>query len=101
IGTASGLVSIFSSFGGATPEADQARRIALGIAEAMNCTIAGLVVAVPALIAQVLFSRHVESLAHRMGSLVSGAIDACWHHFHAGQDGQDPAPPVRIPLRRR
>ena len=81
IGTVSGLVSIFSSLGtGTAQNAEQAKAIALGIAEAMNTTIAGLVVAVPALIAQVLYTRQVESLALRLSTLVSTFLDTCWSH---------------------
>lgn len=79
IGTVSGLVRIFSSLGTSSSQnAEQARQIALGIAEAMNTTIAGLVVAVPALIAQVLYSRQVERLALRLATLVSDFLDTCW-----------------------
>jgi biopolymer transport protein ExbB len=81
IGTVSGLVRIFSSLGTSTGQtAEQAKQIALGIAEAMNTTIAGLVVAVPALIAQVLYSRQVERLALRLSTLVSNFLDTCWNH---------------------
>lgn len=79
IGTVSGLVRIFSSLGGGTGQtAEQARQIALGIAEAMNTTIAGLVVAVPAIIAQVLYSRHLERLSLRLSTLVTNFLDTCW-----------------------
>jgi biopolymer transport protein ExbB len=77
IGTVSGLVRIFSNFG-EERNAAAAQQIAAGIAEAMNTTIAGLAVAVPALIAQVFFSRRVEHYALRMGSLVNNALDAVW-----------------------
>ncbi len=77
IGTVSGLVRIFSNFG-EERNAAAAQQIAAGIAEAMNTTIAGLAVAVPALIAQVIFSRRVEHYALRMGSLVNNALDAVW-----------------------
>lgn len=81
IGTVSGLVRIFGSLGtGSAQTAEQAQAIALGIAEAMNTTIAGLVVAVPALIAQVLYSRHLERLALRLSTLVTNFLDTCWSH---------------------
>ena len=81
IGTVSGLVKIFSSLGSGTGQtAAQAQAIALGIAEAMNATIAGLVVAVPALIAQVLYSRHLERLALRLSTLVTNFLETCWSH---------------------
>lgn len=78
IGTVSGLVRIFSNFGGGASDAAAAQEIAAGIAEAMNTTIAGLAVAVPALIAQVFFSRKVERCALRMSSLVQNTLDAVW-----------------------
>lgn len=78
IGTVSGLVRIFANFGGTAKDAAAAQEIAAGIAEAMNTTIAGLAVAVPALIAQVWFSRKVERMALRMGSIVNNALDAVW-----------------------
>lgn len=78
IGTVSGLVRIFSNFGEGSKDAAAAQEIAAGIAEAMNTTIAGLGVAVPALIAQVFFSRKVERCALRMSSLVQNTLDAMW-----------------------
>ena len=78
IGTVSGLVRIFSNFGGGSSDAAAAQEIAAGIAEAMNTTIAGLAVAVPALMAQVFFSRKVERCALRMSSLVQNTLDAVW-----------------------
>jgi biopolymer transport protein ExbB len=81
IGTVSGLVKIFGSLGTSTAQtAQQAQQIALGIAEAMNTTIAGLVVAVPALIAQVLYTRHLERIALRLSTLVTDFLDTCWSH---------------------
>lgn len=93
IGTVSGLVTIFSAFGEAAQSAAQARAIALGIAEAMNTTIAGLVVAVPSLIAQVLFTRQVEKYALRLGVLVNGLLDACQRHFQV-EEAAVPASPA-------
>lgn len=79
IGTVSGLVKIFGSLGTSSAQtAQQAQQIALGIAEAMNTTIAGLVVAVPALIAQVLYTRHLERIALRLSTLVTDFLDTCW-----------------------
>lgn len=96
IGTVSGLVRIFGSLGTGTAQtAQQAQQIALGIAEAMNATIAGLVVAVPALVAQVLYSRHVERLALRLSTLVTDFLDTCWGTTatvpEAGADRRAPA----------
>jgi biopolymer transport protein ExbB len=78
IGTVSGLVRIFGNFGDGGRDAAAAQEIAGGIAEAMNTTIAGLAVAVPALIAQVFFSRKVERCALRMSTLVNNTLEAVW-----------------------
>ncbi|MES2706254.1 MAG: MotA/TolQ/ExbB proton channel family protein [Verrucomicrobiota bacterium] len=85
IGTVSGLVRIFSSLGTTSAQsAAQAREIAHGIAEAMNTTIAGLVVAVPAIIAQVLYSRQLERIALRLSTLITDFLDTCWSHSPNG-----------------
>lgn len=78
IGTVGGLVTIFANFGGDTKSADQASRIAAGISEAMNATIAGLAVAVPAVIAQFWFSRRTETASLRMSSIINRALDSVW-----------------------
>ena len=78
IGTVAGLVRIFGALGTAEEDTDRAATIAAGIAEAMNATIAGLVVAVPALIAYVMFNRHVERCASEMGVLVNRALNTLW-----------------------
>ncbi len=67
MGTILGLIRIFGSAGNnADPTA-----IAAGIAEAMYCTVAGLIVAIPALIAYSLFSRHIEALTIDLETLCS------------------------------
>ena len=59
LGTASGLVQIFSVFG-----MDESHgMIAQGIAQALNTTIAGLAIATPAVIAHVYYSRKLPSAA--------------------------------------
>lgn len=78
IGTVGGLVRVFGNFGEAAKTAAAAQEIAAGIAEVMTTTIAGLAVAVPALIAQVYFSRKIERTALRMASLVNQSLDAAW-----------------------
>lgn len=67
MGTILGLIRIFGNAGNnADPTA-----IAAGIAEAMYCTVAGLIVAIPALIAYSLFSRHIEALTIDLETLCS------------------------------
>jgi biopolymer transport protein ExbB len=71
MGTILGLIRIFSSAGHADELSAQSAQIAAGIAEAMYCTVAGLIVAIPALIAHSLFSRHIEALTIDLETLCS------------------------------
>jgi biopolymer transport protein ExbB len=71
MGTILGLIRIFSSAGNAADLSLQGSQIAAGIAEAMYCTVAGIFVAIPALIAHSLFSRHIEALTIDLETLCS------------------------------
>jgi biopolymer transport protein ExbB len=71
MGTILGLIRIFGAAGGSTDLSAQGTAIAGGIAEAMYCTVAGLFVAIPALIAHSLFSRHIEALTIDLETLCS------------------------------
>jgi biopolymer transport protein ExbB len=73
IGTVSGLVHVFSGLGISTGASDT-KGVALGISEALNCTIFGLSIAVPALIGFSYFSKKVEVMSVEMESLVSDLI---------------------------
>ncbi len=59
LGTLSGLVGIFGNIG----DHGDPQMVANGISEALNCTIVGLGVAVPNLVAYNYFTRRVEVLA--------------------------------------
>lgn len=74
LGTVSGLVSVFSTLGASEVGGADPTQIALGIAEALNTTIAGLAVAVPAVIAHSFFTRKIERMAVRMEVLLSSLI---------------------------
>jgi biopolymer transport protein ExbB len=91
IGTVSGLVHVFSGLGLSTGGSDT-KAVALGISEALNCTIFGLSIAVPALIAFSYFSKKVEVMSVEMESLVSDLIAKCY--YGRPQSG-DPLPPSR------
>lgn len=67
LGTASGLVTVFSDFGG---DGDN-KAIAKGIAMALSTTIAGLAVAVPSVIAYSYFNRRLETIAARLELVLS------------------------------
>ena len=73
IGTVSGLLHVFSGLGLATGGSDT-KAVALGISEALNCTVFGLSIAVPALIGFSYFSKKIEVMSVEMESLVSDLI---------------------------
>ncbi len=62
LGTVSGLVVVFSSYLD-QGMASQGPILAKGIAEALNTTVFGLVVAIPSMMAHGIFSRRVEAYA--------------------------------------
>jgi biopolymer transport protein ExbB len=78
IGTVSGLVHVFASLGVSAGSADP-KMIARGISEALNCTVFGLGIAVPALIAFVYFSKKVEVMSVEMESLVTDLLSKCYY----------------------
>jgi biopolymer transport protein ExbB len=89
IGTVSGLIHVFASLGLSAGSAD-AKQIALGISEALSCTIFGLGIAVPSLVAFVYFSKKVEVMSVEMESLVTDLLSKCYYGRLAGE-----APPSR------
>jgi biopolymer transport protein ExbB len=93
IGTVSGLIHVFASLGLSAGAAD-AKRIALGISEALSCTIFGLGIAVPSLIAFVYFSKRVEVLSVEMESLVTDLLSKLYYGRLAGET---PASRTTIP----
>ena len=96
IGTVSGLIHVFASLGLSAGAAD-AKRIALGISEALTCTIFGLGIAVPGLVAFVYFSKKVEVMSVEMESLVTDLLSKLY--FGRGEmPAPKPAMPVRAPV---
>jgi len=67
LGTLSGLVGIFGNIG----NHGDPQLVANGISEALNCTIVGLGVAVPNLIADKYFTRRVEVVSIELESLTT------------------------------
>lgn len=78
IGTVSGLLHVFSGLGLNTGASDT-KAVALGISEALNCTVFGLSIAVPALIGFSYFSKKIEVMSVEMESLVSDLIAKCYY----------------------
>jgi biopolymer transport protein ExbB len=67
LGTVSGLIGIFQSIG-TESIATQGILIARGIAEALNTTVAGLVIAIPSLIAHSYYTKKIEAMSAEMES---------------------------------
>jgi len=76
LGTVAGLVSVFAVLGKAGGEAPEHAQLATGIARALGTTIAGLAVAIPAVIAHGHFTSLLEKTAVRVEQLVGRAITA-------------------------
>ena len=94
IGTVSGLMKVFESLGLSAGSAD-AKRIALGISEALSCTIFGLGISVPTLIAFVYFSKKVEVMSVEMESLVTDLLSKCYYGRMAGETPPRTTMPAR------
>jgi biopolymer transport protein ExbB len=75
LGTVTGLTQVFSGFSAETGLPDPGAFIA-GIALALNTTILGLAIAIPALVAHGYLMRRVESLAARIGLGVQALLQS-------------------------
>lgn len=89
IGTVSGLVHVFSGLGLSAGGSDT-KSVALGISEALNCTIFGLSIAVPSLIGFSYFSKKVEVMSVEMESIVSDLIAKCYFGRVAREEATAP-----------
>lgn len=97
LGTLTGLVSIFGAVGG------DPTVVARGISEALNCTIAGLGVAVPCLASFSYFQRRVEKMSVEMESLIADLIAKCYAHGAVPSHEKVPRDPAVVlpPTRRK
>jgi len=75
LGTVSGLIYSFSAVGQADP-AQRSAFLAAGIAEALNCTAFGLIVAVPTLFIHAFFSSQVTSTSDEVEATAVKLIHA-------------------------
>ncbi len=90
LGTTAGLVGMFSAFGSdAGPDTST---IAKEIGVALRCTIAGLFVAVPSVLAHTYFVRRLDNIAVRLESILHETIQTFFAHFEVQR-----APDTRTP----
>ncbi len=89
LGTTVGLVGMFSAFGSA--EGPDTAAVAHEIGVALRCTIAGLFVAVPSVLAHTYFVRRLDSVAVRLESILHETIQTFFAHFEV----QRPSSPDR------
>ncbi len=75
LGTVSGLIYSFSAVGQADP-AQRSAFLAAGIAEALNCTAFGLIVAVPTLFIHAFYSSQVTSISDEVEATAVRLIHA-------------------------
>lgn len=100
LGTASGLVLIFGNTEDLTSGVNNAK-IGAGIARALGTTIAGMVVAVPSVVAHSYFTRKIETMAARLEVLLGGLIGAREMAAERGVAGEDRAGISELPGPRR
>ena len=73
LGTASGLVVVFGGLG----DSSDHTAVALGIGRALNTTIVGLAISIPAVVAQGWFQRRIDTMAARLEVLLTRVAQAC------------------------
>ena len=94
LGAVSGLVHLFSNFGGAGKTSAQSNiEVASGIAEALNTTIVGLAIAIPTLIVYTYFSKKVEAMSVELESLLAELLSKCYHQ-RANRPSTPPVNPI-------
>ncbi len=81
LGTTAGLVGMFSAFGDGGEGGPDTAAVAREIGVALRCTIAGLFVAVPSVVAHTLFVRKLDGIAMRLESLLQDTIQSFYQLF--------------------
>lgn len=92
VGTIFGLITLFAAQGLETA-ANQSAQFASGISVALNATLLGLIIAIPALISWSYYSRKVETFAVRMESLCGEFLRK---HYHVENHAAAAPPAIAV-----
>lgn len=89
MGTTLALVGMFSAFGGSGVEAGgpDTNEVAREIGVALKCTIAGLFVAVPSVLAHTYFARRLDTVAIRLETILQETVHHFFTHFEVQRAG--------------
>ncbi|HOW67958.1 MAG TPA: MotA/TolQ/ExbB proton channel family protein [Candidatus Paceibacterota bacterium] len=83
VGTIHGLIRLFGAFG--DPGVADSARLASGIAIALNMTLMGLLIAIPALVAWSYYSKKVETLSIEMETICDSFLRRQYRQKRRGQ----------------
>ncbi len=81
MGTTAALVGMFTAFGGDGDSGPDTAAVAHEIGVALRCTIAGLFVAVPSVLAHTFFSRRLDGLAVGLEIILERTVHDFFTHF--------------------
>ncbi|MBL9131897.1 MAG: MotA/TolQ/ExbB proton channel family protein [Verrucomicrobiaceae bacterium] len=87
LGTTAGLVGMFTAFGEGGEGGPDTTAVAHEIGVALRCTIAGLFVAVPSVLAHTYFTRRIDAVAVKVEGILQEAIHQFFAHFEVKHVG--------------
>ena len=85
LGTTVGLVGMFTAFGDGGDTGGDTSVIAREIGVALKCTIAGLFVAVPSVVAHTIFVRKLDTIAIRIETVLQEVIQGFYQYFEVSR----------------
>jgi biopolymer transport protein ExbB len=85
LGTTIGMVGMFTEFGAGGDGGADTSVIAREIGVALRCTIAGLFVAVPSVIAHTIFMRKLDTIAVRLEALIQETVHNFYQYFEVSR----------------
>jgi biopolymer transport protein ExbB len=81
LGTTIALVGMFAAYGAGGEGGPDTAAVAKEIGVALRCTIAGLFVAVPSVMAHTYFVRRLDRITVRLESILQETIQSFYAHF--------------------